>query len=468
MALTLAVGSVSAQDYNRTVEFRFDQRAIVVPTFGAKRVEAVPVLELIGADVHYSLSAKAYGVVYRDHVIQFGADLKYLLVDGELLEADERPIASPGGIAVSPRYLERNLLGPLGFYLETEPAGYRIQRGARFAEPVTVRAAAADFDATTTLVLTLNRTARATVEEDDGGSLRVVFADSSPQLDGRIPLRSRRVRALRTDERTLEVELAKGIGLLAWHALESPPRLTIELGPARLTPTPAPVRREVIARTGPRPIVIDPGHGGDDFGARSSDGVVEKDLTLAVARRLARILEQRGHAVRLTRDGDQNRALTDRTSLANRLEATVFVSLHANASAHSSVTGAETFYMSLDGASDAASARLADVENRGAVESTGRSTLDLILWDLAQAEVLNESSELALAVQRRLNEQLGTRDRGVKQAPFVVLTGATMPAILVEMGFLSNPGEAGKLSRTEYQQRLAEAIAAGVEDFVRR
>jgi N-acetylmuramoyl-L-alanine amidase len=276
------------------------------------------------------------------------------------------------------------------------------------------------------------------------------------------------VRSLSGKDQTIDVLLADGMGLIAWHTLENPPRLTLELGPARATPTPAPVRAPIVTRSGPRPIVIDPGHGGDDVGARSSDGLIEKDLVLNISRRLARVLERRGHAVRLTRDGDQNRAHSDRTALANRLEAPVFVSLHANSSTHPSATGAETFYMSLDGASDEAAAATADLENRAAGGAGQRSPLDLILWDLAQAEVLNESAALALAVQGRLNAQLGTRDRGVKQAPFVVLTGATMPAILVEVGFLSNSVESGRLSDPNYQQQIAEAVAAGIEDFVRR
>ena len=119
------------------------------------------------------------------------------------------------------------------------------------------------------------------------------------------------------------------------------------------------------------------------------------------------------------------------------------------------------------GASDEAAAATADLENRADGSPDNRSALDLILWDLAQAEVLNESAELALAVQGRLNARLGSRDRGVKQAPFVVLTGATMPAILVEVGFLSNTSEARMLIQPDYQQQLAEAVAAGIEDFLR-
>jgi N-acetylmuramoyl-L-alanine amidase len=194
---------------------------------------------------------------------------------------------------------------------------------------------------------------------------------------------------------------------------------------------------------------------------------MEKDLVLDIARRLAQILESHGHTVRLTRVRDESRALSDRTALANRLEARVFVSLHANSSTVAAVRGAETYYMSLDQtATDAAAAATAELENRAAAGNGGRSALDLILWDLAQAEVLNESAMLALAVQKRLNDRLGLRDRGVKQAPFAVLTGATMPAVLVEVGFLSNPDEEQQLRNASHRRRVAEAIALGIEDFI--
>ncbi len=467
ITLALGAGLLPAQDYERTFEFHFDDRAIVVPKFGPK-VEALPILELLGAEARFSLAAGTYGVLYGEHVIQFAVDHKVLLVDGELQEAREVPSASPGGVAVSLSYLERWLLSPLDFHLEPIPRGYRIVRGARFADPVTVRPVAADFGTTTTLVLSLNREAVVEVEETEPGTITIHFDDATPQLDSSVRFRSRRVRSLTSSDQSILVKLASGIGLISWHPLETPPRVTIELGPARPTPTPAPARAPVVTRRGPRPVVIDPGHGGDDVGAQSPTGVMEKEVTLAVARRLARILESRGRAVRLTRDGDQGRALTDRTALANRLDATVFISLHANASTVASVAGAETYYMSLDGASDEAAAATAALENRAGSSANGRSPLDLILWDLAQAEVLNESSRLALAVQGRLNARLGLRDRGVKQAPFVVLTGATMPAILVEVGFLSNPSEAERLTQPESQQQLAEAVAAGVEDFLGR
>jgi N-acetylmuramoyl-L-alanine amidase len=465
--LAICCGTAAAQDSDRAVEFHFGDRAIVVPRFGPK-IELLPVLELVGAEARYSLSAGTWGVVLGDSVIQFSVGHKVMLVNGNLQDANEAPVASPGGVAASLSFLERSLLSPLGFRLDPIPRGYRIEPGARFADPVNIRPAVADFGVTTTLVLTLSRSAPADVADAEPGRVSVHFNQSTPHLESDSPFRSRRVLSLTSREQTVEIGLAPEIGLLSWHTLEGPPRITMEFGPARAKPTPAPNHVPVVIPTGPRPIVIDPGHGGDDIGAHSGSGLMEKDVTLAVARRLARVLEARGYRVRLTRDGDQNRALTDRTSLANRLDAVAFVSLHANAFTASSVSGAETYYMSIDEASDADAAAVADLENRAGTSSGERTPLDLILWDLAQAEVLNESARLALSVQLSLNSQLGARDRGVRQAPFVVLTGATMPAILVEVGFLSNSTEADRLAQPEHQQKLAEAIAAGIEDFVRR
>lgn len=179
IALILGTGLLPAQDYDRTLEFHFDDRAIVVPKFGL-RVEALPIVELLGAEAKYSPAAGTYGVLYGEHVIQFAIDHKVLLVDGELQEARETPIASPGGVAVSLSYLERWLLSPLGFHLEPIPRGYRIARGARFAEAVVVRPVAADFGATTTLVLSLNHPAQVTVEETEPGSLHHPFRRRHP------------------------------------------------------------------------------------------------------------------------------------------------------------------------------------------------------------------------------------------------------------------------------------------------
>jgi len=460
------LGATAAAAQSAGVEFRYAGRMVTTPSLGT-RIDVIPVLRLLGAEVGFSPAAGTWAVELGERNLQFSPGHHFVLADGELHEFSEAPAPSPqGGVLASVAFLEKGLLGPLGFHLESLEGGYRIVPGPRFGAPLLVRAAAADFGASTTLVLTLERQTPASVTQT-ADRIEIGLEDATPRLDHGIPLRSRRILSVEVGGPGLVVRLPSGVGLLSWHSLEDPPRVILELGERAPTPTPAPAVAPVARRSTVRPVVIDPGHGGDDTGAVSRDGIQEKDVTLAVARRLARILSSRGHAVRLTRTGDETRALTDRTALANRLEASVFVSLHANASRAASARGAETYYMSLDDASDDTAAAVARVENAAGGTRRSGSALDLILWDMAQAEVLNESARLALDIQQRLNSLLQLPDRGVKQAPFVVLTGATMPAALVEVGFLSNPGEARRLTEPGYQQRLAETLAAGIEDFLR-
>ncbi len=472
--IVLALGAtslVSAQSTGgQTLTFQFGGATTQAPTTGSNRIELLPVLRLLGAEAGFSPAAGTYGVTFGDHFIQFAPGYRFVLVDGTLHEVQEAPVSSPLGVAATAGFLDEVLLAPLGYHLEPAPGGYTIAPGGHFAKPVLVRPAAADFGATTTLVLTLSRAVPTTVASDTGDEVVVGFPKAPPQIEGSQPVRSRRVLSVSTTGSELHVRLAGGIGLLSSHRLDNPPRVILELGRRQAAPTPVPART-LSVDSSPReaPIVLDPGHGGDDTGATSASGLVEKDLTLAIAREVAQVLRARGHVVRLTRDDDTTRALSDRTALANRLKASVFVSLHANASPVHSVRGAETYYMSLDqGASDEAAAATAETENLAGTMAGHDATLDLILWNLAQAEVLNESSRLALDLQQRLNTLLDLPDRGVKQAPFVVLTGATMPAALVEVGFLSNREESRRLGDADYHHQLAVAIADGIEDFLRQ
>jgi len=211
-------------------------------------------------------------------------------------------------------------------------------------------------------------------------------------------------------------------------------------------------------------VAIDPGHGGTDTGALAPGGVAEKDLALALAKRVAAALEKAGVRAVLTREGDTFIPLTQRTALANYNRADVLLSLHLNASPATSAKGAETFFMSKE-ATDLWSRQLAEKENAAGDGGGGTDTLSLVLWNLAQTQSIVESSALAEAIQGRLNGLLGTKERGIRQAPFVVLEGAEMPAVLVEVAFLSNPGEAKQLEDPAFQEQVAAALAASIADF---
>lgn len=220
-----------------------------------------------------------------------------------------------------------------------------------------------------------------------------------------------------------------------------------------------------------RTIVIDPGHGGNEVGAKGVYGTLEKDVTLAVSRKLKEAIE-RGlkYRVVMTREADLSVPLGKRSAIANNNKADLFISIHVNGSRRVKATGSETFFLSLN-ASDEESRRLAYFENNSAelenrVPEKDFDDLKLILWDMAQSAYLKQSSQLADFVQQELNELLNTRNRGVKQAPFKVLTGAACPAILVEVAFITNPEEEKQLQSEDFQARVAEAIYRGLNRFL--
>ena len=220
-------------------------------------------------------------------------------------------------------------------------------------------------------------------------------------------------------------------------------------------------------------VVIDPGHGGafPHDGAHGPRGLVEKMLTLQVARRLKTVLEDAGATVLLTRDEDADVSLADRARVANEAGADLFVSIHCNSMAtprdRAVTRGAETYFLSPD-PTDAEARLLAEMENGGpdavpVPKSTNAVTG--LLADLALGQARSDSAALAQALHRNLVRRTGTASRGVRQAPFLVLSGTKMPSALVEIGFISHPAEAKLLAKEKHQQRVAEALAAGIQEF---
>ncbi len=220
-------------------------------------------------------------------------------------------------------------------------------------------------------------------------------------------------------------------------------------------------------------VVIDPGHGGVDRGAIGPGGVREKDLTLRVAKRLAALLKGKyGFVVVLTRDSDTFVPLEKRTELANTLGASFFISIHVNAALSPRASGIETFFLSYD-ATDEEAVRLAAVENGFNASKTGieydfNNDLKTTLLDLVETAAHHESSTLAESIHTSMVKFTGRADRGVKQAPFVVLDGAEMPAVLLELGFISNRSDERWLTSKEGVNTVARAIALGITDFQNR
>jgi N-acetylmuramoyl-L-alanine amidase len=214
-------------------------------------------------------------------------------------------------------------------------------------------------------------------------------------------------------------------------------------------------------------VVIDAGHGGQDHGTTGPAGLTEKELVLDIAMRLGALIEQRmGSEVLFTRTEDVFVPLEERTAFANQNRADLFISIHANSSSLKHISGSEVYFLNFTTNRDAL--EVAARENAG----TGKSIFELreLLQKIALKEKRDESREFAAKVQSalhatwyRMNSR--ARNRGVKQAPFVVLIGANMPSILTEIGFISNPRDEALLKKPEHRQRVAEGLFKGISQY---
>jgi N-acetylmuramoyl-L-alanine amidase len=303
---------------------------------------------------------------------------------------------------------------------------------------------------------------------ESGGALVIPLAG----LSGRVAPATRTVR----DGLVAELQLGESRGQPALritferpatrkvYRLHDPPRLVLDFYKAGA----APAAQSAALQT----IVIDPGHGGHDPGASGPTGLQEKEITLDIAKRVAALVqEELGVKAVLTRTRDQFLSLRERTAFANRQKGDLFVSIHVNAAPGATATGTETYFLSSEATDNAARAAAA-FENKVIALEPGprggsRDLLRSILWDLTQSEFQQESSRLAEAIEDSLDKALRQPSRGVKQAPFYVLGGAAMPAVLVEMGFLTNPQEEPRLRDDGYRDRIARAIAAGLAAYKR-
>ena len=214
-------------------------------------------------------------------------------------------------------------------------------------------------------------------------------------------------------------------------------------------------------------VVIDPGHGGHDQGTEGAKGLLEKELVLDVALRVGKMVQEHmGAEVIYTRSDDTFVPLEGRTALANEKKADLFLSIHANSSSYPNISGVETYYLNINGSKDAM-----DVARR-----ENGPTLNSIfdLQDIVRKIALHDKSEESHEFAKRMEASLypfslrnfpGTKDRGVKTAPFIVLIGANMPSVLAEIGFLTNSREEALLKRSDYRQKLAEALYKGMERY---
>jgi N-acetylmuramoyl-L-alanine amidase len=221
-------------------------------------------------------------------------------------------------------------------------------------------------------------------------------------------------------------------------------------------------------------IVIDPGHGGRDPGTSGPTGVKEKDVVLAISKKLKELINRRMPDVEvfLTREGDTYPTLSERAQLANQKEAKLFICIHANWNVSSRARGAETYFLGPHKSEE--SIEVAQRENsvinhfENAADYEELTEEKLILATMAQNQYIHESQDLAAIFQDKIREKTGLKDRGVKQAGFQVLWQASMTNVFVETGFLSNPSEEKLLNSPDFQMKMAEAILEGIKEFKKK
>lgn len=401
----------------------------------------------------------------------FGADSNFAVSGEELIEMPVPPMIVDGRPFV-PWELFRDFLALGNRELRWDPISRLLEVRPLIRQTLSTRVSVVDLEDLTKIVLELSGGASYVIRREE----QAFILQFRQPLSATVPeqnFENRFVQRVSIQGNEVRVHLTTPEVAGDSYRLENPFRVVLDLrrgeAPAD-TPGMQPSRRlRPTDLPGVRTIVLDPGHGGKSIGAVGANGLMEKDTTLAICRKLADMLSARlGTRVVLTRYDDSLVPLEQRTSIANQYKADLFLSVHLNSSAIRNAHGSETYFLSVE-ASDEFARRAAERENApeavAATESVPSSDLRMILWDLAQQQYLKESSRFAELVQEEMNVVSGVKGRGVKQAPFKVLVGANMPAALVEVGFISNPAEESRLRNNEFQNTIVDALSKAIERY---
>lgn len=403
-------------------------------------------------------------------VAAFGTDSRFGVVRDDLIEMPVPPVMIDNRPFVPWQFFQGFLLRSSGLDATWDPASRILQIHPAQTAAAGVQVSVANVQGISKVVLTLSAPADYAIVKEPG-AYTIRF---------RSPIKAPYVEQAHEDPyvaktsfigNDLRIQLTAADVVGDAYKLDNPFRIVLDLrkGAAAAPGAPQPLTStKPVESPGIHTIVIDPGHGGKEVGAIGPGGLLEKDATLAVCTQLAAALEAKLKTrVILTRSDDTVVPLDQRTAIANQYHADLFLSVHMNAAIVKGAHGAETYFLSLD-ASDKLAEKAAEVENasaKNAAAPPSSSDLKLILWDLAQQEYLNESSRLAQALQEEMNRITGIQSRGVKQAPFKVLVGATMPAALVEVAFITNPDEESKIKSEAFQKTVVDALTAAVARY---
>ncbi len=422
----------------------------------------------------------AITVSYKGKTIVLTTDQPLASIAGKLISLPAAPVRSGRRSFVPVEFISRALTGVYDTRLDLRKSSHLLIVGDLRVPRVTIRYEAIGAAARLTIDAT-PRTASTVSQENDKLSIKF-DADAIDAAPPQIPPQGLIQGVRATDAVSLAVDL--GPRFAAFRASSQPldgaSRLTIDLvatqaetpspaspgQPASPTPAPLPDLTSVTQTTSAiRTIVIDPGHGGDDNGVVGPGGTKEKDLTLALARRVKAAIESRiGIRVLLTRDEDRAVPLDDRAAAANNNKADLFLSLHASASLRKGTTGAAIFYAAFDEAA-AEKARASLGTERLPTFSGGSRDLELLPWDLAQIRHVDRSEQLARLFEQQFHDRVPLAPHPVDRAPLHVLESANMPAVIVEIGYLTDADQEKQLSANDFQNTFVQAALDAIVKF---
>jgi len=435
---------------------------------GQTYVAAGDVVSALGGSI--APDANGYKVTLNGVVSAFAGDSRFGVVREDLIEMPVPPITIDGKPFVPWQFFQGLLAKTASMDVTWDAAAHVLAVRPQQVNAVAVQVSVANVQGISKIVLTLSGPAEYSIVKEPQAyvvrfrsPLRPPFSEQSYE--------DPYIAKLNFAGSDLRIALTAPDVVADAYQLENPPRIVLDLrkgapSAAPGTPGALPTPSKPQELPGIRTIVLDPGHGGKEVGALGGGGLMEKDLTLAICRQLADSLAAKtGARVVLTRDDDAVVSLEQRTAIANQYKADLFLSVHLNAAVVKDAKGSETYFLSLE-ASDELARKAAETENATAgAAASAASDLNLILWDLAQQAYIDESSKFAQAIQEEMNAATGVSNRGVKQAPFKVLVGATMPAALVEVGFITNAEEEKKLLSPEFQTLMVDAITRAVQRY---
>ncbi|HYO79370.1 MAG TPA: N-acetylmuramoyl-L-alanine amidase, partial [Thermoanaerobaculia bacterium] len=407
-----------------------------------------------------------FKVTVGEATAAFGPDSRYGVVRDDLIEMPVPPNAVEGKPYVPWQFFQGFLAKASSLDVAWDATTKLMVVRPLERDAIGVQVSVANVQGISKIVLTLSAPAEYTIAKEPQAYV-VRFRSTVRAPFGEQAYEDPHIARVSFTGNDLRIHLTAPEVVGDAYQLDNPPRIVLDFRKGTPVAPGAPGVQTPAApqeTPGIKTIVIDPGHGGREVGAVGPSGLMEKDITLAIARKLQTSLANKlGARVVLTRDDDSVVSLDQRTALANQYKADLFLSVHMNAAVVKGAKGSETYFLSLE-ASDELAKKAAESENATSVANPN-ADLNLILWDLAHQAYVGESSRFASVIQEEMNAATAVANRGVKQAPFKVLVGATMPAALVEVGFISNPEEEAKLQSEEFQNLMVETLTRAVQRY---